>query len=191
MTILIVLVVVVLLLLFVGALYNGLVRKRNSVDNGWSQIDVQLKRRLDLIPNLVETVKGYAEHEREALEAVIAARNGAVAAPDTPGAQAAAEGPIAGALRQLFAVSEAYPDLKANTNFLSLQEDTQIQQQRVASHMLASSTTMLCSAITMQLIKCRESSLRRCSHSITVSTSTLAPRQTRFHPSVSKIPCTN
>ncbi|MEC7175491.1 MAG: LemA family protein, partial [Actinomycetota bacterium] len=67
MTILIVLVVVVLLLLFVGALYNGLVRKRNSVDNGWSQIDVQLKRRLDLIPNLVETVKGYAEHEREAL----------------------------------------------------------------------------------------------------------------------------
>ena len=83
MTILIVLVVVVLLLLFVGALYNGLVRKRNSVDNGWSQIDVQLKRRLDLIPNLVETVKGYAEHEREALEAVIAARNGAVAARGT------------------------------------------------------------------------------------------------------------
>ena len=132
MTILIVLVVVVLLLLFVGALYNGLVRKRNSVDNGWSQIDVQLKRRLDLSPNLVETVKGYAEHEREALEAVIAARNGAVAAPDTPGAQAAAEGPIAGALRQLFAVSEAYPDLKANTNFLSLQEELSATEGRIA-----------------------------------------------------------
>ena len=188
MTILIVLVVVVLPCCFRRSLQRSRSQKE-FVDNGWSQIDVQLKRRLDLIPNLVETVKGYAEHEREALEAVIAARNGAVAAPDTPGAQAAAEGPIAGALRQLFAVSEAYPDLKANTT--SSRSKRNSAQQRVALRMLASSTTMLCSAITTQSIKCRESSLRRCSHSITVSTSTLAPRQTRFHRSVFKIPCTN
>ncbi len=132
MSLLVIVILVVVLLLVFASLYNGLVRKRNAVDNGWSQIDVQLKRRLDLVPNLVETVKGYAEHERETLEAVIAARNSAVSAPDTPGAQAAAEGPLVGALRQLFAVAEAYPDLKANANFLALQEELTATEGRVA-----------------------------------------------------------
>ena len=86
-------VVVVLLIIWLIAAYNGLIRRRNQIENAWSQIDVQLKRRLDLIPNLVETVKGYAAHERETLDAVIKARNSAIAAPDTPRAQAAAEQP--------------------------------------------------------------------------------------------------
>jgi LemA protein len=132
MSLLIILIVVGLVLVVGVVIYNGLVRRRNAVDNGWSQIDVQLKRRLDLIPNLVETVKGYAAHERDALEAVIAARNTAVAAPATPGAQAAADGPLVGALRQLFAVAEAYPDLKANQNFLALQEELTATEGRVA-----------------------------------------------------------
>jgi len=112
--------------------YNGLVQRRNRVENAWSQIDVQLKRRLDLIPNLVETVKGYAAHERETLEAVVRARNAALAAPATPGAQAAADNVLSGALRQLFALSEAYPDLKANQNFLALQEELTATEGRVA-----------------------------------------------------------
>ena len=99
--------VVVLVLIFValivGAIYNSLVRQRNEVDNAWSQIDVQLKRRLDLIPNLVETVKGYAAHEKTALEAVIAARNSGMAASADPHAQASADNAMTGALRQLFA----------------------------------------------------------------------------------------
>jgi hypothetical protein len=105
----IVIVVVVILVGYLIIAYNGLVRSRNQVENAWSQIDVQLKRRIDLIPNLVETVKGYAAHERETLEAVIAARNTAMAAPDTPPAQAEANNLLTGALRQLFALSEAYP----------------------------------------------------------------------------------
>ncbi len=128
----IVLVVVVLLVLFGIASYNGLVRGRNQVDNAWSQIDVQLKRRIDLIPNLVETVKGYAAHEKETLEAVISARNAAMAAPDTPHDQANADNVLTGALRQLFALSEAYPDLKANQNFLALQEELTATEGRVA-----------------------------------------------------------
>lgn len=124
-------VVAVLVLWGIGA-YNGLVRTRNQVDNAWSQIDVQLKRRLDLIPNLVETVKGYAAHERETLEAVVKARNAALAAPGTPAGQAAADNMISGALRQLFALSEAYPDLKANQNFLALQEELTATEGRVA-----------------------------------------------------------
>src|SRR5437879_9028007 len=104
-------------------MYNGLIRRRNRVDNSWSQIDVQLKRRYDLIPNLVETVKGYAAHERETLQAVTDARAAAASATGTPAQQAAAEGPLVGALRQLFAVSENYPDLKANANFLELQHE--------------------------------------------------------------------
>ena len=112
--------------------YNGLIRRRNQIENAWSQIDVQLKRRLDLIPNLIETVKGYAAHERETLDAVIKARNAAVSAPDTPEAQAAAQGQVTGALRQLFALGEAYPDLKANTNFLALQEELTATEGRVA-----------------------------------------------------------
>lgn len=124
--------VVVLLVLYVISAYNGLIRKRNQVDNAWSQIDVQLKRRIDLIPNLVETVKGYAEHEKSTLEAVINARNAAIAAPSNPAAQAAADGAITGALRQLFALSESYPDLKANQNFLALQEELTATEGRVA-----------------------------------------------------------
>lgn len=112
--------------------YNGLIRRRNAVDNGWSQIEVQLKRRLDLVPNLVETVKGYASHERETLDAVITARNTALAAPATPGAQEAVDVPLVGALRQLLALAEAYPDLKANQNFLALQEELTATEGRVA-----------------------------------------------------------
>jgi LemA protein len=125
-------VVVVLLIIYLITAYNGLIRKRNQVENAWSQIDVQLKRRLDLIPNLVETVKGYAAHERETLDAVIKARNSAIAAPDTPGAQAVADNQLTGALRQVFALSEAYPDLKANQNFLALQEELSATEGRVA-----------------------------------------------------------
>src|SRR5437867_2059308 len=105
--------------------YNRLVSLREQVRAAWAQIDVLLKRRHDLIPNLVETVKGYAAHERGTLEAVISARNAAVAArgsPD-PASLAQAEGQLSGALRQLFALSEAYPDLKANTNFMDLQRE--------------------------------------------------------------------
>ena len=128
----IVIVVVVLVVVFLIVSYNGLVRSRNQVENAWSQIDVQLKRRLDLIPNLVETVKGYAAHERETLEAVVNARNNALAAPDTPPAQAEASNMLSGALRQLFALSESYPDLKANQNFLALQEELTATEGRVA-----------------------------------------------------------
>jgi LemA protein len=130
--VIIVIALVVILGLIVIVLYNGLVRSRNQVENAWSQIDVQLKRRIDLIPNLVETVKGYAAHERETLEAVVAARNVAMAAPDTPPAQAEANNLLSGALRQLFALSEAYPDLKANQNFLALQEELTATEGRVA-----------------------------------------------------------
>lgn len=128
----IILVVVALLVIWAIASYNGLIRKRNRVDNAWSQIDVQLKRRLDLIPNLVETVKGYAAHERETLDAVVRARNAALAAPSTPAAQGAADNVLTGALRQLFALREAYPDLKANQNFLGLQEELTATEGRVA-----------------------------------------------------------
>jgi LemA protein len=128
-------VVIVLVVLIVGYLvlsYNGLVRKRNQVENAWSQIDVQLKRRIDLIPNLVETVKGYAAHERETLEAVVEARNAAIAAPDEPVPQAEANNQLTAALNRLFALREAYPDLKANQNFLSLQEELTATEGRVA-----------------------------------------------------------
>jgi LemA protein len=131
-TTLVVIVVVVVLALVIGGVYNSLIRRRNEVDNAWSQIDVQLKRRLDLIPNLVETVKGYAAHEKTALEAVVAARNSAMAASSDPHAQAAADNAISGALRQLFALSEAYPDLKANQGFVSLQEELANTESRIA-----------------------------------------------------------
>ena len=128
----IVLIVLALFAVWVIFSYNRLVSRRNEVDNAWSQIDVQLKRRLDLIPNLVETVKGYASFEKSALEAVIDARSKAMSAAPTPVAQGAADIGLTGALRQLFALSEAYPDLKANTNFLSLQEELQNTESRVA-----------------------------------------------------------
>ena len=128
----IVLAVIVLLGLFAIVSYNGLIRGRNQVENAWSQIDVQLKRRIDLIPNLVETVKAYAAHEKDTLDAVIRARNSAIAAPSTPAGQGQADIAMTGALRQLFALGEAYPDLKANTNFLSLQEELSATEGRVA-----------------------------------------------------------
>jgi len=111
--------------------YNGLVKLRNRMEAAWAQIDVQLKRRYDLIPNLVETVKGYATHERETLEKVIQARNMAVGA-EGPAQQAQAENMLTGALKSLFAVSEAYPDLKANQNFLELQEELTTTEDRIA-----------------------------------------------------------
>ena len=127
----VIVVIILLVIIYLVAAYNGLIRRRNQIENAWSQIDVQLKRRHDLIPNLVETVKGYAAHEKSTLDAVIQARNAAVAAP-TPGATAVAEGQLTGALRQLFALGEAYPDLKANQNFLSLQEELSATEGRVA-----------------------------------------------------------
>ncbi len=132
MTLIVIFAVVALLAVFVVITYNGLIRRRNQVDNAWSQVDVQLKRRLDLVPNLVETVKGYAVHERETLEAVITARNAAMVAGPGPEAQGQADNMLTGALRQLFALSEAYPDLKANQNFLALQEELTATESRVA-----------------------------------------------------------
>ena len=129
---LVILVAVALIAVSVIAIYNSLVRRRNEVDNAWSQIDVQLKRRLDLIPNLVETVKGYASHEKATLDAVIQARNTAMSASSSPNAQAAADSAVTGALRQLFALSEAYPDLKANQGFVSLQEELSNTESRIA-----------------------------------------------------------
>ena len=123
--------VIALLLLYVVVTYNGLVRLRNRIQNAWAQIDVQLKRRYDLIPNLVETVKGYATHEKGTFEAVTQARANAINA-EGPAAQAQAENMISGALKSLFAVSEAYPDLKANQNFLSLQEELSGTEGRIS-----------------------------------------------------------
>jgi LemA protein len=122
--------VVVLLLLIVIGIYNGLVRGRNETKNSWSQIDVQLKRRHDLIPNLVETAKGYMKHERETLEAVIKARQVAV---DVKGvAEAAkAENMLTQTLRSLFAVAENYPQLKANENMMKLQEELTSTENRI------------------------------------------------------------
>ena len=123
--------VVVLLVVFVVAMYNGLVGSRNRVDNAWSQVDVQLKRRYDLIPNLVETVKGYAAHEKETFERVIQARNAAQSA-QTPAQQAEAENFLTGALRQLFALAEAYPELRASENFQRLQEELSETENKIA-----------------------------------------------------------
>jgi LemA protein len=123
--------VVVLLLLFVVAIYNGLVQKRVRCDEAWAQIDVQLKRRYDLIPNLVETVKGYAAHEKETLENVIKARNSAISA-DGVAQQAEAENMLTGALNRLFALSEAYPSLKANENFAQLQEELTSTENKIS-----------------------------------------------------------
>ena len=116
----IVLLILVALAVFVIAVYNGLVRLRVQADNAWADIDVQLKRRYDLIPNLVETVKGYASHEKGTFEAVIKARNVAMSAQG-PAAKAEAEGMLTGALRQLFALAEAYPQLRAVESFTQLQ----------------------------------------------------------------------
>ena len=118
-------------MLFVIVVYNGLIRKRNRVKNAWSQIDVQLKRRYDLIPNLMETVKGYVKHERETLESVTKARTALMNA-EGPKANAKAENMLSGALKSLFAVAESYPQLKANENFKMLQEELSGTESKIA-----------------------------------------------------------
>ncbi|CCM64955.1 LemA family protein [Candidatus Microthrix parvicella] len=136
MKVLIALVIIIVVLavgfgLYLMGAYNGLVKLRNKIESAFAQIDVQLNRRHDLIPNLVETVRGYATHEKETLEGVIAARNAAVAATG-PEAQAEAEGVLSGMLKQVFALSEAYPDLKANSQFLDLQRQLSETEDRIA-----------------------------------------------------------
>jgi len=124
---------VVLLAIILAGIYNSLVRKRNQVDNAWSQIDVQLKRRHDLIPNLVETVKDYMQYEQETLTKVTDARAAAVSAgAQGPQAQAAAENTLTDTLRSLFAVVENYPDLKANQNVLALQEELTTTENKIS-----------------------------------------------------------
>src|SRR5436309_16070575 len=126
--------VIVLLVLWIMTIYNGLVAMRQRVNQAFSDIDVQTKQRHDLIPNLVETVKGYASHERGTLEAVVKARNAAMTAQGGGvAAQAAAENALSGALRQLFALSEAYPDLKANQNFQQLQSELSDIENKLAA----------------------------------------------------------
>jgi LemA protein len=118
----IILIVAVVLVILVVGIYNGLVRLKNRTDEAWSDIDVQLKRRYDLIPNLINTVKGYAAHERELFEKVTAARTAAMGAT-TPAQKEQTENALSGTLKSLFAVAENYPDLKANQNFLELQRE--------------------------------------------------------------------
>ncbi len=134
-SLIIVIVVVVLIVIWAFATYNGFISRRQRVDESWSGIDVQLKRRHDLIPNLIETVKGYAAHEKSTLENVITARNSAMSAQDAgdPAALGQAEGVLTGALRQVFALGEAYPDLKANTNFLDLQQQLGDTEDKISA----------------------------------------------------------
>ena len=141
-TLLILLVILVVLALWIVGIYNGLVTARNAFKNAFAQIDVQLQRRFDLIPNLVETAKGYIRHERETLEAVIAARSAAMsglsaakASPGDPAAMAelaSSQGMLNGALGRLMAVAEAYPDLKANQNMMQLSEELTSTENKVA-----------------------------------------------------------
>ena len=127
----VVIVIVVVLVIAAIALYNNLVKLRNMVDNAWAQIDVQLQRRLDLIPNLVETVKGYASHERGTLDEVTEAR-AAVVNAGTPAGKMEADNMLTGALKSLFAVAEAYPDLKANVNFQQLQAELSSTEDKIS-----------------------------------------------------------
>ncbi|MBE6154508.1 MAG: LemA family protein [Firmicutes bacterium] len=129
--IIVLIVIVVLIAIWVASTYNSLISLRNRVKDAWSQIDVQLKRRFDLIPNLVETVKGYAKHESETLEEVIKARNSYVSAT-LPEDQMKADGELTQAISKLFALTEAYPDLKANQNFMDLQNDLQETEDKIA-----------------------------------------------------------
>jgi LemA protein len=131
--IIIAIVVVVIIVIAFVATYNGLIRLRNQVKNAWAQIDVQLKRRYDLIPNLIETVKGYVKHERETLEAVTNARNLAQqSASASVGERSKVEGELSSALSKLLAVVENYPDLKANQNFLALQEELTSTENKIS-----------------------------------------------------------
>lgn len=129
--VIIIVVIVALLALYVMSAYNGLVNLKNKVKDQWAQVDVVLKRRADLIPNLVETVKGYASHEKETLDAVITARNKAVNATN-PHDEMQANGELSNALSRLFALTENYPDLKANTNFLDLQATLKETEDKIS-----------------------------------------------------------
>jgi len=122
-TLLVILGIIVAIIMYIIAIYNNFVSLRERVKEAWSGIEVQMKRRYDLIPNLVETVKGYAKHEAETFETVTRARSEAMANQGSPGQQATSENVLSGALKSLFALSEDYPDLKANENFIGLQED--------------------------------------------------------------------
>src|SRR5690625_3312935 len=126
----IIIAIIAIIVLFLISTYNSLVKYRNWVKESWSQIDVQLKRRHDLIPNLVNTVKGYAEHEKETLEKVIQARNQLISG--TPQERIEADNQIQGTLKSIFALSESYPDLKANQNFLRLQDELTETENKVA-----------------------------------------------------------
>jgi LemA protein len=125
------LVILVVVAFFIIGTYNGLVRARNEVKSAWSSIDVQLKRRYDLIPNLIETVKGYAAHERQTLDAVTTARQQAVSFTGGVEERAKVENALTQTLRSLFALAEAYPDLKANQNFLALQEELSATENKI------------------------------------------------------------
>ena len=125
-------IVAVVFVLFIIGIYNSLVQKKNQVKNAWAQIEVQLKRRYDLIPNLIETVKGYMHHERDTLEAVTKARMLAMSGQADAKAQANAENILSGTLKSLFAVAENYPDLKANQNFLALQEELTTTENKIS-----------------------------------------------------------
>ncbi|MDR6863037.1 LemA family protein [Phycicoccus sp. 3266] len=129
----VIVVLVVLIALWAVGIYNGLIKLRNLVQEAWRQIDVELKRRHDLIGNLVETVKGYAAHERGTLEDVMKARSAAMSGGQSPAQQAQSEGLLSAALGRLIAVAEAYPDLKANQNFLALQAELTSTEDRIAS----------------------------------------------------------
>ncbi len=129
--IIIILIIIVLAVLFTISMYNSLIRLRNQVRNAWSQIDVQLKRRHDLIPNLIETVKGYMTHERETLQNITNARSQAMNATGVK-ERAQAEGELSGAMSKFFLVVENYPDLKANQNFLSLQEELTSTENKIS-----------------------------------------------------------
>ncbi|MDG6229113.1 MAG: LemA family protein [Candidatus Thermoplasmatota archaeon] len=134
LTLILLIIIVLLLLIIVGIFfgyYNRIIRFENRIDNAWAQIDVQLKRRADLIPNLMETVKGYMKHEREVLENVTKARSALISAK-TPQENIQADNMLTGALKTLFAVSESYPDLKANQNFLNLQDELTHTEDKIA-----------------------------------------------------------
>ena len=131
MGLIIAVVVVVVIVLYTIATYNGLVKSRNKCRGAWAQIDVQLKRRADMIPNIVETVKGYAKHEKEALEGAIRARNSYVTA-STPEEQLKNAGELERSLSRLMMLQESYPDLKANTNFMSLQNDLKETEDKIS-----------------------------------------------------------
>ena len=175
---------VLIVVLFFWLGYNGLVKRRNQVDNAWSQIDVQLKRRHDLIPNLVETVKGYAAHERGTFEAVTNARANAINAQSARRRRPQAENVLSGALKSLFAVAEAYPDLKANQNFLNLQEELTATEDRIAYARQFYNDSVL--TTTPGSRRSRRCSSPACSTSRSASSSTPRPRTPRRRRSSSK-----